>query len=92
MLGVRSREHWNSENIKPVDPVTLGLCSQIELDEVIAKSASKRRKMEAEKAKAAEGAGLQPTEDEKPAIDMNAPAPAPTIDPSAADVFKNFDN
>lgn len=90
--AVRSREHWNSDNIKPVDPVTLGLCSQIELDEVIAKSASKRRKLEAEKAKAAEGSGLQPTEDVKPEIDMNAPAPAPQIDPSASDVFKNFDN
>ena len=90
--AVRSREHWNSENIKPVDPVTLGLCSQIELDEVIAKSASKRRKLEAEKAKAAEGSGLAPTEDEKPAIDMTAPAPSSDIEPSAADVFKNFEN
>lgn len=89
---VRSREHWNSENIKPVDPVTLGLCSQIELDEVIAKSASKRRKMEAEKAKASEGAGLAPTEDETPMVDLNTPAPAPKADPSAADVFKNFDS
>ena len=90
--AVRSREHWNSENIKPVDPVTLGLCSQIELDEVIAKSASKRRKLEAEKAKAAEGQGLNPTEDEKPVLDMNAPAPAAGPDPSAAHVFKDFDN
>ncbi len=90
--AVRSREHWNSENIKPVDPVTLGLCSQIELDEVIAKSASKRRKLEAEKAKAAEGEGLQPTEDAKPEIDMSAPAPSPGVEPSASDVFKNFDN
>ena len=90
--AVRSREHWNSDNIKPVDPVTLGLCSQIELDEVIAKSASKRRKLEAEKAKAAEGSGLQPTEDAKPEIDMTAPAPAPEVEPSASDVFKNFDN
>lgn len=90
--AVRSREHWNSENIKPVDPVTLGLCSQIELDEVIAKSASKRRKLEAEKAKAAEGEGLAPTEDEKPSLDLNAPAPSPAAEPSAADVFKNFDS
>ena len=90
--AVRGREHWNSENIKPVDPVTLGLCSQIELDEVIAKSANKRRKMEAEKAKAAEGSGLQPTEDEKPSLDLNAPSPAPAAEPSAADVFKNFES
>jgi len=89
--NVRSREHWNTENIKPVDPVTLGLCTQIELDEVIAKSADKRRKMDAEKAKAQEGQGLAPTADAAPEIDMGAPAPAePSV--SADDVFKNFEN
>ena len=30
--SIRDRTHWNSVNIKPVDPVTLGLCSQLELD------------------------------------------------------------
>src|ERR1700740_335422 len=29
---VRNRTHWNAANIKPVDPVTLGLVSQLELD------------------------------------------------------------
>jgi len=29
---IRERGHWNSQNIKAVDPVTLGLCTQIELD------------------------------------------------------------
>ncbi|HEY0418447.1 MAG TPA: cell cycle transcriptional regulator TrcR [Acetobacteraceae bacterium] len=28
---VRSRTHWNSANIKPRDPVILGLCSQTDL-------------------------------------------------------------
>ena len=36
---VRSRSHWNSSNIKPVDPVSLGLCSQMELDDVVRKAA-----------------------------------------------------
>jgi hypothetical protein len=40
--SVRSRTHWNSTNIKPVDPVSLGLCSQIELDAVVAKAAETR--------------------------------------------------
>lgn len=40
--SVRSRQHWNTSNIKPVDPVTLGLCSQIELDAVVSKAAAKR--------------------------------------------------
>ena len=60
--AVRDRTHWNSQNIKPVDPVTLGLCSQIELDELISKASEKRRKLEAESGN--EGPGLQPIEPE----------------------------
>ena len=30
--NVRDKSHWNSANIRPVDPVTLGLCTQINLD------------------------------------------------------------
>ena len=29
---IRDSTHWNSANLTPADPVTLGLCSQIELD------------------------------------------------------------
>lgn len=29
---IRERKHWNSANLAPMDPVTLGLCSQIDLD------------------------------------------------------------
>ncbi|MFT3809553.1 MAG: DUF1013 domain-containing protein [Micropepsaceae bacterium] len=35
---VRNRSHWNSANLKASDPVTLGLCSQIELDQAIEKA------------------------------------------------------
>jgi uncharacterized protein len=37
--GVRSKSHWNSANIKPKDPVLLGLCTQTRLDEVVNKFA-----------------------------------------------------
>lgn len=30
--SVRERSHWNSTNLAPLDPVTLGLCSQMDLD------------------------------------------------------------
>ena len=30
--GIRERTHWNAAALSPVDPVTLGLCSQIDLD------------------------------------------------------------
>jgi hypothetical protein len=41
---VRNRTHWNSANIKPVDPVSLGLATQLELDAVVRKAADKRAK------------------------------------------------
>ncbi len=41
IASVRDREHWNASNIKPVDPVTLGLCSQFELDLAVQKAAAK---------------------------------------------------
>lgn len=44
--SVRDRTHWDSANIKPVDPVTLGLCTQIELDALISKASDRRKKME----------------------------------------------
>lgn len=30
--SVREGSHWNTQNLAPMDPVTLGLCSQIDLD------------------------------------------------------------
>jgi hypothetical protein len=32
---VRNRTHWNSANIKPRDPVILGLCSQTDLNAMV---------------------------------------------------------
>ena len=32
---VRERSHWNSSNIKPRDPVILGLCSQTDLNATV---------------------------------------------------------
>ncbi len=39
--AIRDRSHWNSSNIKPVDPVTLGLCSQLDLDFAVQKAAKR---------------------------------------------------
>ena len=35
--AVRERSHWNSQNIRPRDPVLLGLCGQVELNSVVEK-------------------------------------------------------
>ncbi|MGV3511152.1 MAG: DUF1013 domain-containing protein [Novosphingobium sp.] len=41
IAAIRDRSHWNISNINPKDPVTLGLCSQRELDSLVAKAAKK---------------------------------------------------
>lgn len=41
IAALRDRSHWNIANIQPKDPVTLGLCSQRELDAIVAKAAKK---------------------------------------------------
>jgi uncharacterized protein len=58
---VRDRTHWNSPNIKPVDPVTLGLITQLELDALVKMAAEKKAKDDARKnVGRTEGATLQP--------------------------------
>ena len=38
---IRDRSHWNSANLQPQDPVTLGLCSQVDLDAEVGKAATR---------------------------------------------------
>lgn len=54
--AIRDRTHWNASNLTPMDPVTLGLCSQIDLDFEVQR-ASKDKPAEAE-----QGATLLPAE------------------------------
>ncbi len=35
---VRDRSHWNASNIKPHDPIILGLCKKVDLDAAVAKA------------------------------------------------------
>jgi hypothetical protein len=58
---VRNRTHWNSANIKPVDPVTLGLVTQLELDALVKKAAEKKARDDAKRGVVEpEGASLMP--------------------------------
>src|SRR5690349_12358444 len=40
--GIRERTHWNAAQLQPLDPVTLGLCTQIDLDFEVARAAKER--------------------------------------------------
>jgi len=48
ILAIRERSHWNMSEIKPVDPVLLGLCLQGELDAAVQKSAPPAPEVEPE--------------------------------------------
>ena len=54
---IRERSHWNATNIKAVDPVTLGLCSQLELDLAVSRAGAKLER--AQKRAAKKGATLK---------------------------------
>lgn len=43
IASVRDRTHWNSPNIKPRNPILLGLCSEAEMAAELAKSGSKMK-------------------------------------------------
>ncbi|MDE2462158.1 MAG: DUF1013 domain-containing protein [Alphaproteobacteria bacterium] len=53
---IRDRSHWNIANLKAVDPVTLGLCTQLELDLAVERAAQRRDRL----AKRGGGAALRP--------------------------------
>ncbi|MBP7064419.1 cell cycle transcriptional regulator TrcR [Ferrovibrio sp.] len=57
--SVRSRTHWNAPNIKPRDPVSLGICSQSELDRVLLLAAKRRDSKEKREARERERAGIE---------------------------------
>ena len=65
---VRNRTHWNATNVKPVDPVSLGLVGQLELDALVKKASEKKAKDDA-KRKITEPDGLSL----RPASESEAP-------------------
>jgi hypothetical protein len=46
--SIRDRTHWNSSNLTPVDPVSVGLCSQVDLDKAVQKAYKRIEKRKAE--------------------------------------------
>ncbi len=76
---IRDRTHWNSANLTPMDPVTLGLCSQIDLDLEVER-ASRGRPLPTQEeldatlqpASATEKLGFDYEREEEKEIDANA--------------------
>lgn len=88
--AIRERTHWNSANLQPMDPVTLGLCTQIALDAEVTKAA-KWAPQKPEGEASDENTLIPASESQSIGIDMMPPAPAqPEESISADDVFANF--
>jgi len=47
IMAIRERTHWNASNIRPQDPVGLGLCRQLELDAAVQLAAEREAKKRA---------------------------------------------
>tara|TARA_Y100000996_G_C22346305_1_gene570828 strand:+ start:172 stop:780 length:609 start_codon:yes stop_codon:yes gene_type:complete len=54
VISVKDRTHWNTPNLKLMDPVTLGMCSQISLDQEIKKAVKRLKNKQIREDKAAE--------------------------------------
>jgi hypothetical protein len=57
IAAIRERTHWNSPNLQPQDPVTLGLCSQGDLDAEVRKAARRLERERKEQGRPLERAG-----------------------------------
>jgi len=78
---IRERGHWNSQNIKAVDPVTLGLSSQIELDFAVNRAANRKPRQPRKKPET-----LKPIEDAAPANpESDVPSSAKSDAPANAE-------
>ncbi|MCB2081152.1 MAG: DUF1013 domain-containing protein [Rickettsiales bacterium] len=52
IAGIRDRSHWNMQNIRPRDPVLLGLCQQTELQMAVDKALAAKERGEKKVTKA----------------------------------------
>lgn len=53
IAAIRDKSHWNTQNIRPRDPVLLGLCTQTDLQTMIARAESSKPDARTTKAKKA---------------------------------------
>src|SRR5688572_5943177 len=96
IAAIRERSHWNSANLTPQDPVMLGLCSQIDLDNEVGKAA---RRLERERKETGKSGTLLPAAETIPGMGPQpdlAPPPEPAKEPGetpeqeASRVFANL--
>jgi hypothetical protein len=78
--AIRERTHWNAASLSPLDPVTLGLCSQIDLDLEVHRAAKEKP------AEPDHGVTLLPAE-----VTTAKPAPEEEAEPQAKKPAEELD-
>ena len=63
--SIRDRTHWNSSNLTPVDPVSVGLCSQLDLDKAVQKAFKRIEKRKADEQEGSIDTGISEPDDFK---------------------------
>ena len=86
---IRDRTHWNSNALQPIDPVTLGLTSQMDLDFEVQRASKDRPQTDAVEP---QGQTLMPAEvstapEPEPFPDRTPPRPAREADIDVDSVF-----
>lgn len=78
--AIRERTHWNSNNLQPQDPVTLGLCRQMDLDAEVKKAARRLEREQKASGIVVEKVGtLLPASETASVVDEIVPAVAPQV-------------
>lgn len=86
--AIREGHHWNAANLTPMDPVTLGLCTQIALDMEVSKA--NRGKVRDEVAEG--GPTLLPARDTQVAAEVDEERDVRNEAVDASKVFSKFSN
>ncbi len=82
--AIRERSHWNSSNIKPHNPVGLGICSGADLEKVIAIARARAGRVHAPGAATAPDGVVSQPESRQPIATPPAPTPLPEVAPEPA--------
>ncbi len=85
--AIRERSHWNMPNIKPQNPVNLGLCSGPDLEKIVAVALAKAKKAQESQAKSSDTPATAPAAPEPPA---SAEAPKPAENPKGLEALADF--
>ena len=85
---IRDRTHWNSSQLTPQDPVTLGLCSQTDLDAEVKKAARRIERERKEANKGKEPAGTLLATEETTAAPAAPTTTASIMAPKAAEAAR----